>query len=144
MVDAVHDPLADAVHALLERVQADMLARATAERNAHIGRAADWEAFMRLLEAGHMILTPWCNAGECEEQVKQRSGECATAIAQEEAAGGGGGLTGAAKTLCLPFAAEMQRLQLCAVDEYEAPADGKRCFACERPARRWALWGRSY
>ena len=146
MVDAVHDPLADAVHALLERVQADMLARATAERNAHIGRAADWEAFMRLLEAGHMVLTPWCNAGECEEQVKQRSGECAAAIAQEGVAGGGGGsgLTGAAKTLCLPFAAEMQRLQLCAADEYEAPADGKRCFACERPARRWALWGRSY
>lgn len=51
-----------------------------------------------------------------EEEVKKKS-------ATPDAAG--------AKTLCLPF---------------EAPplADGAVCFYSGKPAKNWALWGRSY
>ena len=63
-----------------------------------------------------MILAPWCEEVEVEEDVKGRS-------ASAEGAG--------AKTLCIPF------------DQPNLPA-GTKCFASGKPAKSWALWGRSY
>lgn len=40
-------------------------------------------------------------------------------------------LTGAAKTLCIPF-------------NQPELAEGSKCFACGEPATTTALWGRSY
>lgn len=36
-----------------------------------------------------------------------------------------------AKTLCIPF------------DQPDLP-EGTKCFASGKPAKNWALWGRSY
>ncbi|RYR01934.1 hypothetical protein Ahy_B06g080798 isoform C [Arachis hypogaea] len=41
------------------------------------------------------------------------------------------GEMGAAKTLCSPF------------DQPELP-EGTKCFASEKPAKKWSYWGRSY
>jgi len=40
-------------------------------------------------------------------------------------------LTGAAKTLCIPF-------------EQQPLPEGTKCFACGKDAKVKALWGRSY
>jgi prolyl-tRNA synthetase len=63
-----------------------------------------------------MVLAPWADEEEVEEDVKKRS---ATADSM------------GAKTLCLPFV------------QPELPA-GAVCFASGKPAKNWALWGRSY
>ena len=63
-----------------------------------------------------MVLAPWCEEEEVEEEVKAKS---ATPL--------GAG----AKTLCLPF------------EQPEMP-EGTLCFASGKPAKRWTLWGRSY
>lgn len=64
----------------------------------------------------HMVLAPWADEDEVEEDVKKRS---ATADAM------------GAKTLCLPF------------QQPDLP-EGTTCFASGKPAKNWALWGRSY
>lgn len=68
------------------------------------------------LKRRHMVMAPWADEEEVEEDVKKRS-------ASGEAMG--------AKTLCLPFVQpELAR--------------GTLCFASGKPAKNWALWGRSY
>lgn len=63
-----------------------------------------------------MVLAPWADEEAVEEDVKKRS---ATADAM------------GAKTLCLPF-------------EQPPLPEGAVCFASGKPAKNWALWGRSY
>jgi len=62
------------------------------------------------------VLAPWADEEAVEEDVKKRS-------ASADAMG--------AKTLCLPF------------EQPELP-EGTLCFASGKPAKNWALWGRSY
>jgi hypothetical protein len=38
----------------------EMLARATAERNANIATVLEWKDFTPALEAKKMVLAPWC------------------------------------------------------------------------------------
>lgn len=57
-----------------------------------------------------------CDEEEVEEAVKKNS-------ATKEAMG--------AKTLCIPF------------DQPPLP-EGTKCFVTGKPAKNWALWGRSY
>jgi prolyl-tRNA synthetase len=100
-----------------------------------------WAEFVPALDRKCIVLAPWCERIACEEIVKERTkatGEPAKAEeapageeAGEDAALGPRGLTGAAKTLCIPF------------EQAEIPA-GMGCFCCEEPASAWALWGRSY
>ena len=104
------------VPALLEQIQADMLAAARAKYDACLERVTTWEAFMAALERRHMCLAPWADEEAVEEDVKKRS---ATADAM------------GAKTLCIPF------------EQPELPP-GTLCFASGKPAKNWALWGRSY
>ena len=74
----------------------------------------------------------------CEDDIKVRSqkdseslaatnADAAAELAEEQATA----LTGAAKSLCIPF------------DQPELPA-GAKCFACGKPAACWCLFGRSY
>jgi hypothetical protein len=79
-------------------------------------QATTWEDFMAALGRKHMVLAPWADEEAVEEDVKKRS-------VTPDAAG--------AKTLCLPF-------------DQPALAPGTLCFASGKPAKNWALWGRSY
>lgn len=101
---------------LLLDMQKEMLERARAEFNDSIVTVTKWDDFVPALDAKKMILAPWCEEVAVEEDVKTRS-------ASEEGAG--------AKTLCIPF------------DQPDLPA-GTKCFASSKPAKSWALWGRSY
>jgi len=101
---------------LLEQIQVEMLSRAKEAFDACIERVTNWNDFMAALERKHMVLAPWADEEEVEEDVKKRS-------ATKDAMG--------AKTLCIPF------------DQPELPEDAV-CFSSGKPAKNWALWGRSY
>lgn len=139
----------DTVPKLLTQIQADMLNKARKDRDANIGVAMDMETFKRELNKGKMILTPWCEMKDTEEWVKEQTRACSTAedkanrkakeekikkdgevidLAEEAAKG----LTGSAKTLCLPFS--------------QPPMPkGTKCFTGNgKDATSWCLWGRSY
>lgn len=110
--------LAPRVAQLLDAMQADLLAAATAVRNDAIATVLSWPGFVPALDAKKMVLAPWCEDPESEEWVKKRSGEESD--------------KGAAKTLCIPFS------------QPPLPA-GTPCFTGNgKTATVWALWGRSY
>ena len=111
-----------------------------------------WGEFIPALDGGNVVLAPWCERTPCEEWVKEQTAPAKAAAAAEEAAAAaaaaapaGGeaeaaaaaaepskGLTGAAKTLCIPFAQPDM-------------APGRACFCgCGHDAVSWTLWGRSY
>ena len=136
--------LSNVVGALLASIQSDMLTAARAERDGRIEVVTTWDEFVPALDRGNMVLAPWCESIESEEWVKEQTkatgkaektpgtqpeGDAAGAAAEEEA---GKGLTGAAKTLCVPM-------------EQPGMPEGTPCFTGNgKPARVWALWGRSY
>lgn len=105
--------------ALLEEIQAGLLAAATAERNARIATVTRWADFVPALDARCMVLAPWCEKPASEEWVKRESGRLSD--------------RGAAKTLCIPF-------------DQPPLAPGTPCFTGFEGATAtcWALWGRSY
>ena len=113
------------VPVLLETMQADLLVRATKERDGRVTWAEDWPAFMEGLNQLNMLRVPWCERPECEEVVGEKSGEDYDASA--------GGMSGKAKSLCIPF-------------EQPLSVEGKTCFVpgCGCPAKSYTLFGRSY
>lgn len=151
------DTLLTSIETLLNTIQADMLEKARAERDSRLGMVTDWDAFVPTLDKGNMVLAPWCERIACEEWVKEQTGPKAVAAAAAAAAataaattapattaaGGAGateaapeeaarGLTGAAKSLCIPFGQPTM-------------PEGQLCFCgCGHKAVSWTLWGRSY
>ena len=101
--------------ALLDAIQADLLAARRAEFDACRETATTWDAFMAALDRRHCVLAPWADEKAVEDAVRARS-------ARPDAMG--------AKTLCIPL------------DQPPLP-EGAVCFASGKPAKNWALWGRS-
>jgi prolyl-tRNA synthetase len=81
-----------------------------------------WEAFLDALSKGGRGLCPSCDETSCEMEVRERSGAESSATAA--------GLSGAAKSLCIPFTQPNKK-----------PLN---CFQCGKPAKCWTLFGRSY
>lgn len=108
--------VASKVPVLLEQIQTDMFNKAKERYDTCLEKVTTWDAFMTALNNRHMALAPWADEEAVEEDVKKRS---ATADAM------------GAKTLCIPF------------EQPELP-EGTLCFASGKPAKNWALWGRSY
>ena len=105
-------------------------ARAKKERDDHIVEVDEWNTFMDKLNHRYLALAPWCDTAKCEIDVKAKSKE--ESLAYLEAHGEEEDiLTGAAKTLCIPF-------------EQKPLKEGQKCFACGADAKVTALWGRSY
>ena len=134
------DEMEARVKALLVEMQADLLAAATAERDARRKAVTEWKDFMRALDGRNTALAPHCEGAECEKRIKVRSGEAAVADesaqevdeeAEERADAKSEKLTGAAKSLCIPF------------EQPPLPA-GTCCIGCDQPAKNWTLFGRSY
>lgn len=120
------DSLAQAIVEELEDIHKTMLDNATAKLNTNIEKATNWEDFMVHLNKLKIVMAPWCDEQECEEEVKERSGEESKNFQDEKTS-----LSGSAKTLCKPFKQD------------ELP-EGTKCFHCSRSAKTWVLWGRSY
>eukprot|EP00736_Rhodelphis_marinus_P003196 Rmarinus@m.12568 len=108
-----------------------MLKKATADRDNSLKKATTWAGFVNQLEAHNMVLVPWCDNIECEEAVKAKTKGSEATTGQTETGEVVESLGLAAKTLCKPLKQD--------------PIDDKQmCFACDRKASTWVLFGRSY
>lgn len=106
----------------LTKFQADLFERAKAEMKSHTKQVTIWDDFMGALDDRNIALVPWCGGSACEKDIKTRSGKWAdekeakgespaaeaAAAATADAALDEHGekvekLTGAAKSLCIPF-----------------------------------------
>ena len=121
--------LCTAVPQALEAIQRDLFQRADAEFRSHRKVVTDWDEFTRTLNAKNHVIIPWCETGECEDKIKDRSARTVSSEeAQDERAPSMG-----AKSLCIPF------------DQASYPSlEGKTCPQCGAPAKRWTMFGRSY
>jgi len=118
---------------ILEQMQNDMFQRAKAEAEARRKTVHTWADFTKALDARCTALAPHCDVAACEKDIKKRSGEAA--LVKEEGssdADAGEKLTGAAKSLCIPFA------------QPEGSIEGKMCIGCGQQAKHYTLFGRSY
>jgi prolyl-tRNA synthetase len=65
------DGLAGHVTALLDDIQASLLARAQAFRLAHTSTASTWAEFRQAMEGRPgFVISPWCETDECEAAIK--------------------------------------------------------------------------
>ena len=116
------EKICDGVAQSLDQIKVQMMKNAQDRMDSKRGKAANWDEFMNELNQMKYIQTLWCTQSSCEEDVKQKSAEDS-----DESIG----LSGKAKTLCLPF------------DQNDV-VEGDKCFNCEKPAKKYVLWGRSY
>eukprot|EP01107_Rhizomastix_libera_P016241 TRINITY_DN663_c0_g1_i1.p1 TRINITY_DN663_c0_g1~~TRINITY_DN663_c0_g1_i1.p1 ORF type:complete len:551 (+),score=111.52 TRINITY_DN663_c0_g1_i1:139-1791(+) len=116
---------------LLDTIQNSMFLRAKEVRDSRIVDVDKWENFLPALDRKCICRVPWCQRVDCEGEIKERSGKESVeraAIASSETEIG---LTGSAKSLCIPF-------------EQPALAPETPCFACSQKAKGYAVFGRSY
>eukprot|EP01094_Clydonella_sp_ATCC50884_P005364 TRINITY_DN142_c0_g1_i4.p1 TRINITY_DN142_c0_g1~~TRINITY_DN142_c0_g1_i4.p1 ORF type:complete len:561 (+),score=176.15 TRINITY_DN142_c0_g1_i4:159-1685(+) len=118
--------LCASVSALLDEVQANMLAKARAQMEAQTKTVLKWEDFVPALNQKNICRVPWCCALQCENDIKKKSGE------ESQNLESASGLTGAAKSLCIPL------------EQPPLGDDAKQCFHCGVEATHWAVFGRSY
>jgi len=125
--------LTDAVVRLLDDIQTSLLNKAREERDSRLSIAKNWNEFSDALSKGNLIKAPWCEDTKCEDRITEKSK--AEAKAKQEAAASDNidtsGLTGGAKTLCIPL-------------DQTPVFDQQPCFACGNPSKKWVLLGRSY
>ncbi|KAH6569915.1 hypothetical protein BASA50_005223 [Batrachochytrium salamandrivorans] len=124
------DTITTSIPALLAKVQASMFEKAKKERDSRVIQLESWDKFVETLNKKCLVLAPWCEEVVCEESVKDRSACSATddnEPVDDKAPSMG------AKSLCIPFEQPEGGVK-----------SGAKCFACERDAVSYTLWGRSY
>jgi len=127
----IDENLAGTISDLLNQMHGDLFQKAKTALDNQTLRVTKWEEFVPSLNKKAVVLAPWCEASECEDRIKKQSRE------ESEQAGGnedeeiGHRLTGAAKSLCIPFKQD------------PLPEEGV-CFCCGAKAVSWTLFGRSY
>jgi len=113
---------------LIEDMHTKMFTAAKQIKQDHMKVAKTFKQFMEFLNTKNVVLVPFCCGGECEDIVKLRSKDESIAQQSDETFE----LTGAAKSLCIPF-------------EQPALEEGTKCFGeCGANAKSWVLFGRSY
>jgi prolyl-tRNA synthetase len=120
--------LAEVITTMLDNIHDHLFQKSKAERDAKTVTVYEWKDFVPALEKSCLIMTPFCDETEWEEEVKSRSREEALAGATEEDTCA---TSAAGKSLCKPF------------DQPPLP-EGTKCFISGKPAKFWVLWGRSY
>lgn len=118
------EALAGTTTDLLETIQAEMFAKATAKRDSLLTQITKWSEFNPALEKGHMVLAPFCGDVDAEEWIKENS-KIEDLITGQNAG---------AKSLCIPFKQPSD-----ISDESMDCITGKG-----RKAKYWVLFGRSY
>ena len=94
------DGLGPKIAELLEQFQADLFNTAKKARDDKLVQVWEWKDFVPALNQNCIVLTPFCNEIEWEEQVKTKSrDEYLNGEAEDERTA----TSVAAKTLCIPF-----------------------------------------
>jgi len=122
------DGLTESVKTLLDGIHTNMYNEAKALKEEHTKQCTTFSEFLTAINTGNVALVPFCGKKDCETNIKKRSREESKANASDE----GFGLTGSAKSLCIPF---------------DQPSDctSTPCFGdCGANGVSWCLFGRSY
>ena len=139
------DGVATNVADLLEVIQNDMYSKAKTTFEERLIQVTKWEDVVPTLDNKCIVVLPWCEVGDCEDDIKARSkrsvrlaanfiladasGCCSTEQTDERAPSAG------AKSLAIPF--DQTR--------WDAIVPGQtKCPACGKDAKRWTMFGRSY
>jgi len=119
--------LEDKVKETLIEFQRELFVKASRHKAERTKQATTWDAFLNFLNNKNVVRVPFCCTEDCETNVKARSAaESKAQITDEKFE-----LTGAAKSLCIPF------------EQPDLPS-GTKCFGCDSKAVAWTLFGRSY
>ncbi|KAH9589336.1 Aminoacyl-tRNA synthetase [Trypanosoma melophagium] len=119
--------------ALMDEIHDSMLVRAAQERQENTKRLTEWEEFTPAINNKSLVLAPWCGAMDCEEQIKRDSAEESKAMQSEDGRDDARAPSMGAKTLCIPF-------------QQPEGVEGHTCIckSCNKQAKEWVLFGRSY
>lgn len=89
----------------------------------------DFDRIVKALNEKKVLAIPWCEEVECEKDIKERTENASDGEKDEKQPSQG------AKSLCIPNDQE----------RFGKIEEGKTlCVACKKPAKRFALFGRSY
>ncbi|KAG1147035.1 hypothetical protein G6F37_004337 [Rhizopus arrhizus] len=125
------DNLEQGVKDALETIQNDMYTKAKKKMDESIVRVSKWEDFVPTLNQKKLLLVPWCDRMECEDDIKERSARVANEGEEEDERAPSMG----AKSLCNPFQQP--------TEDPIVPGVTK-CVACDHDAKHFMLFGRSY
>ena len=123
--------LATQIPALLESIQSDMFAKASAEYASHRVLVREWADFVPALNGKNVVLVPHCTVGECEDEIKRDSSGGVVEGQEVDVRAPSMG----AKSLCIP-----------AEQPEGGVGEGVKCVnpGCARGALKWVMFGRSY
>lgn len=126
------------IKAEFDDIHQTMLDKARRERDERTSVVWTFSEFIEALGKGNLVLAPWSLTTESEEWVKEETQKLSKLKfegaegSEENEKGESKQLTGAAKTLCIPF------------NQPPLPK-GTKCFTGSgKEAKQWCLWGRSY
>ncbi|RCI03058.1 hypothetical protein CU098_001028, partial [Rhizopus stolonifer] len=125
------DNLEAGIKEALDTIQNDMYQKAKNKMEESIIRVNKWEDFVPTLNNKKLLLVPWCDRTECEDDIKERSAKVATEGEEEDERAPSMG----AKSLCKPFKQP--------TEDPIVPGVTK-CVACDHHAKHFMLFGRSY
>ncbi|KAI9347536.1 hypothetical protein BD770DRAFT_395758 [Pilaira anomala] len=125
------DNLEAEVKQALDTIQNDMYKKASKKMEESIVRVSKWEDFVPTLNQKKLLLVPWCDRTECEDDIKERSARSSNDGEEEDEKAPSMG----AKSLCNPFKQP--------TEDPIVPGVTK-CVACEHDAKHFMLFGRSY
>ncbi|ODV84352.1 hypothetical protein CANARDRAFT_29226 [[Candida] arabinofermentans NRRL YB-2248] len=113
---------------LLEDIQSSLFKAAKEKFDTHRVIVDEWKDFVPTLNKKNLILAPYCDVPECEDDIKdssskQDNGEDMDVDEKAPSMG--------AKSLCIPY------------DQPPMKA-GQKCIKCDRPAVHYTMFGRSY
>lgn len=112
---------------LLDTIQSDLLAKATAELKQHMIVCKDWNTFCQHLDMKNILLSPFCGNIDCEGKIKDESAKNDPDFDTNAPSMG-------AKSLCIPFE---QPAKITSEDKCIHPA-------CSAKPQYYCLFGRSY
>lgn len=128
------DNIVDSVKQTLEGIQASMYQNAKKKMDSHVIPVTEWKDVTPTLDAKNILVIPWCQDPQCEDDLKDRSraeAEAARGEAEDSKAPSSG-----AKSLCIPF--DQERFGPFPEGE------NQKCPQCAKKAVKWTLFGRSY
>ncbi|XP_061415264.1 bifunctional glutamate/proline--tRNA ligase isoform X2 [Lethenteron reissneri] len=116
----------DFIKELLENIQSSLYAKASTDLHTHMVVADSMAELQKAIDQGKVAQVPFCLEMDCEDEIKK--------ITARDADVEPGAPSMGAKSLCIPFN------PLKKMDDASKPP----CVGCNKPAKAYTLFGRSY
>ncbi|WWD01051.1 proline-tRNA ligase [Kwoniella sp. B9012] len=126
-------PLSDignTVRLYLDEIQKSMLEKAQEKFDTCLKTVTNWDDVVPTLDAKNILVLPWCEGSQCEDDIKERSKSQANKGQAEDNKAPSAG----AKSLCIPFDQ----------DRFGKFPEGEnqKCVQCGEKAKSWTMFGR--